>query len=231
MTILNSSNGDFSIYSIDEVLKALKYPPGISRKEKRRIQKEWIKERFEVPHNKIINQFITDGTMINDHNHGISKSYFLVNEKGILAFFNIRLEIVKIDKLDNSLKKKMIPKGQSPKNTTEIVTFLIEQIAKNNKIKNNSIHADDIISSAISVIKQASRLLGGVLITLNSIMPVNNPKCVLNKYKNIGFTEFGETILPKSQKKDSSHDRSVKYQAMFLRITDEVKTDLQYIAS
>lgn len=29
-------------YSIDEVLKALKYSPGISKKEKRRIEKEWI---------------------------------------------------------------------------------------------------------------------------------------------------------------------------------------------
>lgn len=231
MTILDPNNNDFVICSIDEVLKALKYPPNISKKEKRKMEKRWVKERFEVPHNKIINQFIIDGTMINDHNHGISKSYFLTNEKGILAFFNIRLEIVRIDKLDNSLKRKMIPKGQSPKNTTEIVTFLIEQIAKNNKIKNNPIHANDIVSSAISVIKQASKLLGGVLITLNSIMPANNPKCVLNKYKNIGFTEFGKTILPKSQRKNSLHNQSVKYQPMFLRITDETEADSQSAAS
>lgn len=176
---------------------------------------EWFKDNFKVPHNEIINDYIIKGKMIDDYNHDISKSYFLKDENGLLAFFCIRLEIVKIKEIDKNVKKNMVPTGQSPNKTEEIVTFLIEQVAKNCNIENNPIHLDDILSFAISKIKEVAKSIGGILATLNSIIPQDKPECVVSKYEKFGFEKFGDLVLPHGES-----ESDIKYQPMYLRIKD-----------
>ncbi|MCU6430266.1 hypothetical protein [Lacticaseibacillus paracasei] len=204
---------DDYILAFDVILKK-QSSPEMSAKSVRKFANKAIKDQlsrdFFVDKNPSMNEFI-HSKALNEQRHGVSKTYFVVNEPNpgqLLGFVTLRMDVLNLESVTLEQRKKLVLKGKSPNNLTQIPWLLIEEVAKNFKIADNPIHLDDLLDVAISTMSQVHTLVGGGVIGLNAI---NVPR-VIAKYHDYGFAPFGDP-------RPAHANRKVSYQPMFLRIS------------
>ena len=117
-----------------------------------------------------------------------AKIYFILNESSIreykfdiLGYFALSTKILHLpEELSKSQRKKIDGLYNS---ISETPTFLIGQIGKNDKNKNN-ISGKDIIKYAQQYLKSVSNMIGGRII----LVELKNNQKLINFYINNGFS-------------------------------------------
>lgn len=132
---------------------------------------------------------------------------FIVEEtetNNIIGFFSLSLKVVDISDLEESLKKKLVLKGKSPKNIDYLPVLLIGQFGKNTKL--NKLSGQELFEIVIQKIEEFRAIVGTQMVFLDSI---NHPK-VIQFYEQFGFVTYSQLI------KD---DHQVSYQPMALNMS------------
>ena len=194
--------------------------PDFAEKAIRRYANKAIREKlnqdFFVDKNEAMNCFI-HGKVLDEERSGVSKTYFIpsVNRSDkLLGFVTLRLDVLSLEKVPVEERKLIILKGKIPNNIVQIPWLLIEEVAKNFKIKNNPIHLDDLLDIATSMFNDVQSMVGGDVVGLNAL----NESKLICKYKSYGFEPFGDPI-------PSHANPNVTYQPMFLRMSSLRTTD------
>lgn len=173
---------------------------------------EDLKSSFKCAKNEEAVKFLLKKA-INNEKHQLSRTYFIMprGDFKILGFFTLSLKVININKLDKKIKKKMVCTGKSPDNIDYIPAYLIGQLAKNdlysqNKKTNGNIKNDTTITgeklllTAIDVIRDIQKLVGGKIILVDSVTNEKSDGKVVDFYRKYGFTEYSEKIKTKDGK-------------------------------
>lgn len=128
---------------------------------------------------------------------------FIVEEtetNNIIGFFSLSLKVVDISELEESLKKKLVLKGKSPKNIDYLPVLLIGQFGKNTKL--NKLSGQELFEIVIQKIEEFRAIVGTQMVFLDSIN--------IQFYEQFGFVAYSQLI------KD---DHQVSYQPMALNMS------------
>lgn len=178
---------------------------------------KYITENFHVTHhNTILNNYV-HYKMLQENEHNYSKSFFITDPNdtskiyGLVTLGSIVLRLS--NTIPTNIRRKLIPKGISPKKLNTIPVYSIEQVAKNDFISNNPIHGCDILDVGINHIKKAMSSVGGIVAVLTAVMPLDNPGSVISIYAKYGFSKFNTPHPPMADPTSP-----IKYQPMFLNL-------------
>lgn len=155
---------------------------------------------FSCNIDKDIEKFLIENALLFESKNK-AKTYFILDndkllngEVEILAYFALSTKVLHLpDELSNSQRKKIDGLYNS---ISEISTFLIGQIAKNDKNQNN-ILGSEILDYACSYIERASSIVGGRII----LIELKDNLKLIDFYQQNGFkllnnkTENEEKLL------------------------------------
>jgi hypothetical protein len=105
----------------------------------------------------------------------------------VAGYFSIGLDIINLEGLSNTLKKKL-NKGFAPDNNF-LFTYLIGQIARSDRYNKYQLSGGKILSTALVKIKEASQIVGGKVVCLD-VSNQSEKERLVNFYKNFGFKEL-----------------------------------------
>lgn len=177
------------------------------KKKLRGLFTDWVNSTFEVKNNPAMNEFLRNPEKcLREELTGFSKTIFIMNEFQYLGFFTIRIYALDISNIDISNKKSLLMSGKSPQKISHIPCYLIEQVGKNIKVENNSIHGEDIVYMALEIIKSVNHIIGSTLVVLYAV-DVDKVKEI---YARSGFKPFGE--------REESPEGNVFYQPMYVKL-------------
>lgn len=115
-----------------------------------------------------------------------ARTYFILNNESsngeILAYFTVSFKGVTVSE-HHKLSKSVMKKLNLNERNNNVQTYLIGQIAKNEKVLANPIILNDILIETNSIIVEAQNLVGGRVI----ILECENQEKLIQLYKNNGF--------------------------------------------
>ena len=154
--------------------------------------KEFIESYFTCPKNEDVIKYLKEKA-IDDEKHHKSRTYFVYNDTKLVGFFTITIKVLDISKLEKKEKKKLLYKGKGPNNINYIPVYLIGQIAKNDKYK-NEITGKELLLIVLDKIKEVNKVIGVKIIMLDSVSKKNGRGKIVVFYKQNGFKEYSKVI-------------------------------------
>lgn len=144
-------------------------------------------DNFSCKFDKDIENFFKDKPLLFQQKNKAKTYLILDNNKleqgkfSILAYFALSTKVLHLpDELSKSQRKKIDGLYNS---ISEISTFLIGQIAKND-LNRNKISGKEILKYACSYIEEVSNIIGGRII----LVELKNNQNLINFYTNNGFS-------------------------------------------
>lgn len=188
-----------------ENLQSQSLAPDSTAKQVQELFKTIILENVDFHGNKEMLTYLSDKAPNFEKQH--RSRNFIIEEtetNDIVGFFSLSLKVVDISDLKNSLKKKLVLKGKSPKNIDYLPVLLIGQFGKNTKL--NKLPGEKLFEIVIQKIEEFRAIVGTQMVFLDSI---NHPK-VIHFYEQFGFIAYSQLIKDEHQ---------VSYQPMALNMS------------
>lgn len=141
---------------------------------------------FKCSKNKDVEMFLKEKACLFE-NKNKSRTYLILKEESlkngkieIMAYFTLSSKVLQLPEILSKSQRKKIDGLYS--GTTKISVFLIGQIAKNDKNKND-ISGDELLEYALSYIEKAQKIIGGKVILIET----KNEIKLINFYERSNF--------------------------------------------
>ncbi len=177
---------NFNIIQLLEFLTELEEKS--DSKEAEKIAKRYL-EDFKCKRNKDVENFLHN-LSIRYERENKARTYLITDEElEIVAYFSIGVKPILIDEKKHVLSKqqkkdmKLEVINKEDKRHEVISTFLIGQIARNDKFDKSTIGLEEILGQVFNKINEVVKIIGGKII----LIEVDNNPILVKHYEKFGF--------------------------------------------
>lgn len=177
---------DFSIIQLLEFLAELEEKS--DSKEAEKVAKRYL-EDFKCERNKDVENFLHN-LSIRYERENKARTYLITDEDlEIVAYFSIGIKPILIDEKKHVLSKqqkkdmKLEVIEKEEKNHQVISTFLIGQIARNDKFDKSTIGLEEILGQVFEKVNEVVKIIGGKIV----LIEVDNNPILVKYYEKFGF--------------------------------------------